>query len=242
MLRYLDRPVTKSGRPHAKAMDTVVTRITDFNDGIRLRHWVDKNSVKIYNEQNVLRVKTTINDPGKFKVFRHKQGQDANEPKQRLPMRKGVMDTPLRASVSQDVNNRFMDDLATMQEKTPVRDLMNDLTAHIMKNGRRFRGLDPVGKDRELLLTLSDPAFMISGLTNKMLRERLSDTFFSSGRTDKQLSAKISRHLRLLRVHGIIKKVPKQNRYQVTLKGMRLTNALSALLAASTENLLKMAA
>lgn len=242
VLRYLDRPVTKSGRPHAKAMDTVVTRITDFNDGIRLRHWVDKNSVKIYNEQNVLRVETTINDPGKFKVFRHKQGQDANEPKQRLPMRKGVMDTPLRASVSQDVNNRFMDDLATMQEKTPVRDLMNDLTAHIMKNGRRFRGLDPVGKDRELLLTLSDPAFMISGLTNKMLRERLSDTSFGSGRTDKQLSAKISRHLRLLRVHGIIKKVPKQNRYQVTLKGMRLTNALSALLAASTENLLKIAA
>lgn len=242
VLRYLDRPVTKSGRPHAKAMDTVVTRITDFNDGIRLRHWVDKNSVKIYNEQNVLRVETTINDPGKFKVFRHKQGQDANEPKQRLPMRKGVMDTPLRASVSQDVNNRFMDDLATMQEKTPVRDLMNDLTAHIMKNGRRFRGLDPVGKDRELLLTLSDPAFMISGLTNKMLRERLSDTSFGSGRTNKQLSAKISRHLRLLRVHGIIKKVPKQNRYQVTLKGMRLTNALSALLAASTENLLKIAA
>jgi hypothetical protein len=242
VLRYLDRPVTKSGRPHAKAMDTVVTRITDFNDGIRLRHWVDKNSVKIYNEQNVLRVETTINDPGKFKVFRHKQGQDANEPKQRLPMRKGVMDTPLRASVSQDVNNRFMDDLATMQEKTPIRDLMNDLTGHIMKNGRRFRGLDPVGKDRELLLALGDPAYRISGLTNKKLREQLSDTAFGSGRTDKQLSSKVSRHLRLLRVHGIIRKLPKQNRYQVTLKGVRLINALNVLLAASIENLLKMAA
>ena len=67
--------------------------ITDFNDGIRLRHWVDQNSVKIYNEQNNLRVETTINNPGKFKVFHHKQGQDKNEPKQRLPMRKGVMDT-----------------------------------------------------------------------------------------------------------------------------------------------------
>ena len=242
VLRYLDRPVTKHDRPHAKSMDSVMTRITDFNDGIRLRHWVDKNSVKIYNEQNVLRVETTINDPGKFKVFRHKQGQDDKKPKQRLPMRKGVMDTPLRAAVSQDVNNRFMDDLATLQENTPVRDLMDDLTGHIMKNGRRFRGLEPVGKDRERLLALSDPAFMISGLTNKMLRERLSGTSFGSGRTDKQLSAKISRHLRLLRVHGIINKVPKQNRYQVTLKGMRLTNALCALLAASTENLLKKAA
>ena len=88
-----------------------------------------------------------------------------------------------------------------MQEKTPIRDLMNDLTGHIMKNGRRFRGLDPVGKDRELLLALGDPGYRISGLTNKKLREQLSDTTFASGRTDKQLSSKVSRHLRLLRVH-----------------------------------------
>ena len=242
VLRYLDRPLTKAGRPDARSNDTVMTRVTDFNDGMRIRHWVDKNSVKLYNEQNVLRTEATINDPGKFKVFRHKQGQDEKEPKQRLPMRKGVMDIPLRASVSQDINNRFMDDLATLEEKTPIRNFMDELTVHITKNGRRFRGLDLVGKDRELLLALSDPAYMISGLTNKMLRERLSDTPFGSGRTDKQLSAKISRQLRLLRSHGIIRKLPRQNRYQVTVKGMRLANALNALLAASIENLLKIAA
>jgi len=242
VLRYLDRPVTKSGRPYTKSMDSVMTRVSGFNDGYRLRHWVDKNSVKIYNEQNVLRVETTINDPGKFKVFRHKQGQDENEPKQRLPMRKGVMDTPLRASVSQDVNNRFMDDLTTLQDKTPVRDIMNGLTTHLMRNGRRFRGLDPVGKDQELILALSDPAFFISGFTNKMLRVQLTKSLFGAGRADKQLSAKISRHLRLLRVHGIIRKLPSQNRYQVTLKGARLNKLLNAILAASTEKLLEKAA
>jgi hypothetical protein len=123
--------LTKAGRPDARSDDTVVTRVTDFNDGMRIRHWVDKNSVKLYNEQNVLRTEATINDPGKFKVFRHKQGQDENEPKQRLPMRKGVMDIPLRASVSQDINNRFMDDLATLEEKTPIRNFMDELTVHI---------------------------------------------------------------------------------------------------------------
>ncbi|WP_339138490.1 MAG: hypothetical protein WGN25_09375 [Candidatus Electrothrix sp. GW3-4] len=242
VLRYLDRPLTKAGRPDGRSHDTVMTRLTDFNDGMCIRHWNDKNSVKLYNEQNNVRVETTINDPRKFKVFRHKQGQDENEPKQRLPMRKGVMDIPLRASVSQDVNNRFMEDLATLEEKTPIRSFLDDLTVHITKNGRRFRGLDPVGKDQELLLALSDPAYMVSGLTNKMLRERLSSTPFGSSRTDKQLSAKISRHLRLLRSHGIIRKLPRQNRYQVTTRGMRLTNALNALLAASIENLLKIAA
>ncbi len=152
------------------------------------------------------------------------------------------MDTPLRAKVSQDVNNRLMEDLATLQEKTPIRDLMDDLIGSIRKNGRNFRGLDPVGKDRKFILSLSDPAFMISGFSNKMLRKKLSDTPFGSGRTDKQLSAKVSRHLKLLRVHGIIRKLPRQNRYQMTNKGMKLANALSALLAASTDHLVKMAA
>ncbi len=40
-------------------------------------------------------------------MFRHKQGQDETEDRQHLPMCKGVMDTPLGAAVSQDVNNRL---------------------------------------------------------------------------------------------------------------------------------------
>ena len=75
-----------------------------------------------------------------------------------------------------------------------------------------------------------------------MLRQALSETRFGSKRTEKQLSAKINRHLRLLRVHGIIRKLPKQNRYQLTLKGIKLTNLLNAFLAASTEQLMEMAA
>ncbi len=242
VLRYLDRPLTKTGKPHKRSTDEVMSRMTDFNDGIRLRHWVDKNSVKIYNEQNVLRVETTINDPGKFFVFRHKQGQANDEPKQRLPMRKGVVDVPLRAAVSQQVNNRFMDDLATLQDATPVRDFISDITRHVVKAGRRFRALDPIGKDLEILLAISKPSFKISGFTNKMLREHLPATSSRVRQTAKQLSAKNSRHLRLLRAHGLIRKLPRQNRYQLTIKGVRLTHTLNALLAASTENLMKMAA
>jgi len=242
VLRYLDRPLTKANKPYARSRDDVLTRVTDFNDGIRIRHWVDKNSVKLYNEQNVLRVETTINDPGKFKVFRHKQGQSKKEPKQRLPLRKGVMDIPLRSKISQQVNDRFMDDLATLQDKTPAGEFISKVTCHVIKGGRRFRALDPTGKDLEMLQALSDPKFRISGLTNKMLRQNLVGTKFVSGRTVKQLSGKISRHLRLLRAHGIIRKLPRQNRYQFTLTGVRLINILNAFLAASTENFLKLAA
>ena len=135
--------------------------ITDFNDGIRLRHWVDWNSVKIYKEQNNLQIETTINNPERFKVFRHKQGQDENKAKQRLPILKGVLDTPLRATVSQDVGNRLTVDLSTMKKKTPICDIMDDFMGPITKDDQNFRGLDTVGKDREFLDSLADPAYSI---------------------------------------------------------------------------------
>jgi len=242
ILRYLDRPITIAGKPYARMKDDVLTRVTDYNDGIRVRHWVEKNSVKVYNEQNVLRVETTINNPGKFRVFRHKQGQSSNEPKTRLPLRKGVMDIPLRTKISQEVNDRFMNDLSMLQDDSPVHELIDEISSHRIKKGRRFRALDPTGKDRELLQSICNSEFRISGITNKLLRQKLSSTSFGLGRTDKQLSSKISRHLQLLRAHGIIRKLPNQNRYQLTVKGVKLTNILNGFLAASTEKLMKMAA
>jgi hypothetical protein len=242
VLRYLDRPVTLAGNPHRRSADEVVTRLTEFHEGIRIRHWADRNSVKIYNEQNVVRIETTINDPGKFRVFRHKQGQSEHEPKQRLPLRKGIADIPLRAKVSQQVNNRVMDNLASLQDATPVGEFLGDITKSVVKAGRRFRALDPMGKDLAILQAISKPGTSISGLTNKMLRESLSVSGSRSRLTDKRLSARISRHLRMLRAHGIIQKLPRQNRYLLTLKGVKVTNLLNSFLAASTENLLKMAA
>lgn len=242
VLRYLDRPLTKAGNPHRRSPDEVLTRLSAYNDGVRVRHWVDANSVKVYNEQNVLRVETTINNPAKFRVFRHKRAQDQTESKSRLSLRKGVMDIPLRAIVSQEVNDRFMNDLAMLKDESPAHKLIDQICCHRTQAGRRFRALDPTGKDRDLLQSIADPKFRISGITNKMLRELLSDARFGLGYTEKQLSAKISRNFRLLRAHGIIRKLPKQNRYQLTTKGIKLANLLNAFLSASTEQLMKMAA
>lgn len=242
VLRYLDRPLTLAGNPPRRSTEEVLTRVTAYNDGVRVRHWVDANSVKVYNEQNVLRVETTINNPGKFKVNRHKRGQGQTEPKSRLPLRKGVMDIPLRAIVSQEVNDRFMNDLSALKDESPAKQLIDEICCQRAHSGHRFRALDPTGKDRELIQAIADPKFRICGITNKMLRQTLSDSNFGAGRSAKQFSAKLSRYFRLLRAHGIIRKLPRQNRYQLTPKGVKLANLLNAFLLASTEQLMKMAA
>ena len=65
---------------------------------------------------------------------------------------------------------------------------------------------------------------------------------WAKGVTGKKLSSKLSRSISLLRSHGLLRKLPKQNKYVLTDKGRKRTTALNALLAASTEDLVKLAA
>jgi len=242
VLRYLDRPITLNGKPHGNMNNDVSSRILGFHDGLRVRHWVDSNSVKVYTQQNVLRIESTINDPSMFKVFRHTQGQLKTQPKQRLGLRKGVADIPLRSQVSQDINNRFMEQLSTYQDTRPINEVISKLSQARMKSGKRIRGLDITGKDKALLLAIGDPSFEISGITNKELRTKLSGQYGYKTLTDKQLSSKVSRQLRLLRNHGLIRKLPKQRKYCLTAKGRQISVALPAILNASITELMNIAA
>ncbi len=242
VLRYMDRPLTQADRPHKRNANEVMSRFKDFHEGIRVRHWVDQNSIKAYNEQNVLRFEMTMNTPAMFQVYRRRQKDPVTAPKKLHNLRKGVADIPLRAQISQEINNRFMDDVAAFSDETPFRQVLASLTQPLSRDSRRIRGLEPVGKDRELLEALSDPAFSLSGITNKALRRILKTKVWGRGRTDKQLSAKISRHLRMLRHHGLIRKTTNRLQYHLTAKGRQLVTALSSALAASTRKLMEMAA
>jgi len=242
VLRYMGRPVDLNGQPHPRANPELLTRVQVWHNGARIRHWVDNNSIKLYNEHNVLRAEMTINNPAMFRVFRHPEGLPKDEPKQRLPLRKGIADIAIRSQVAEDVNLRFMEQMATVHDDIPLRDILKDLTVTSRHKGRRLRALDITGKDKEPLLALADPMFVVSDITNKQLRLALKDSAWAANKTDEQLSAKISRLLRLLRDHGLIRKLPNQRKYILTAKGRTLTTALSALLAASTQQLLEIAA
>jgi len=242
VLKYMGRPVNKEGQPHPLSNPELLTRVNLWHDGMRIRHWVDHNSVKLYNEQNVLRFEMTMNNPGKYKVHRHTEGQDKTESKKLLPMRKGVADIHLRSHVSGDRINSFTEQIATVSDKTPLSSLLDHISSHIIQNRKKYRGLDVAGKDRDLLKAISDPKFNVSPITNKALQEKLVNSDWANEMTGKKLSSRISRHLSLLRAHGLIRKLPKQRKYTLTEKGRKITTALNAALSASTEDLINLAA
>ena len=242
VLRYLGRPVTQAGGPRADFHGDVHSQLLEFHDGVRVRHWLDQNSAKAYTELNNLRLEATVNDPTVFYVHRHARRESPQAPKQLRPLRKGVADLPLRARVSQEINDRLATQLATFDNDTPLGDVLAPVTRARVHDGRRLRALDPTGKDRELLKAIADPKFTVSGLTNAELRDQLKGTAWAGARTEAQLSARITRHLRLLRDHGLIRKVPHRRRYHLTASGCQLTTAVLASLQASTRRLMELAA
>jgi len=242
LLRYFGQPLKKDGSVRANYRGSLKTSLTHHDEAWRIRHWLDANSVKAYNFFNVLRVESTINNPAAFRAYRTKEGAEPDAKKHFLPIRKGVADTVLRARASQQMNDRLVDFLASTRSSEPLGDLFSGVTRRIRRRGRSVRALDPTGKDLVVLKALADPRFAVSGFSNKELRAELGDDPRYRRKTDRQRSAMTTRQLRLLRDHGVIRRLPKSRRYQLTAKGRALVTALQAALAASTEQLAAIAA
>jgi hypothetical protein len=88
-----------------------------------------------------------------------------------------------------------------------------------------------------LLQAISRGEFATAGFRNRDLRHLLYPSARRSSPAEvRRLCARISRKLRLLRAHGVIKKIPKTHRYRLTERGQLLTAAPAALFAARDAN------
>lgn len=241
VLRFLGKPVTAAGLPHAKLMKEVTTRLARRQEGVCVKHQVGANSAKFYNKQgSVHRAEATVNDPSDFKVYRRAQGGD--DSKDWRPLRASVVDLKRRAEVSQQINDRLLDHQAAATTDRPLGDLVAGLAKPVTWHKERCRGLDLIGKDSFLIDLLADPARSIDGLRNQHIRERLRCDPRGRGKNDRQLAGMATRMIRLLRAHGLIRKQPRSHRYHLSDNGVLVVTAVKSALAASTEKLVKLAA
>lgn len=221
----------------------LVTSFKDRAEGVRVKHWVEGNSIKMYDKFGNLRIETTIAEPGGFKVFRPL----SDDPKGRLawrPLRKGIADLHRRAQVSQAANERYLDALSAVDDQTPLAELFDPVARPATWRGRRVRALrigDP--QDVALLQAISRGEFATNGFRNRDVRRLLEPASLQASQRDqRRASARVSRKLRLLRAHGLIHKVPKSHRYRLSHRGQLLSAALSAARGASIKQLLDKAA
>ena len=243
VLRFLGYRVTKAGRCLGRPPGEIVTTIKDLVEGTRVKHRVAQNAVKMYDKfGQVLRLENLLIDVRAFKVYRQREG-DQEGPLEYLRLRKGVADIHRRAEVGRGINERYAAALATVAEKTPLVVLAADLGRPTTWKGRSVRALNPLAAaDVELLKAVNHGEFLLQGFRNRDLRGLLfGDGGDATPEEAKRQAAKVTRLLRLLRAHGIITKVAKTHRYQVSAEGRKKVAALLAARDASTEQLLKTA-
>jgi hypothetical protein len=136
VMRFLGKRVPVSGKiPFSRRLE-VISNVKERLEGCRVKHWLNQNSIKIYDKVSNLRVETMIRQPGDFKVYRPKEG-DPEGPKEWRTMRVGIADLHRRAEVSQAANERYLEALSAVHDTTPLRHLAEALCCPAVEPVRR---------------------------------------------------------------------------------------------------------
>jgi hypothetical protein len=247
VMRFLGRTVPESGTINPQFAGEVKTTVRRRDEGICVRHWVNGNSIKAYDGPGFIRLETTINHPHDFKVYRAKQDNPHGKKDWRV-LRKGVADLHRRATVSQAANDRYAAGLAAVKDTRPLKEWIDPLCRRTLAPGknphkRMVRGLNPVSpQDAALLQAVADPKFAVSGFRNRDLVQVLYPKSPADNQEKRRRSARVTRLLRLLRAHGLLHKVPKAHRYQMSTDARTLITAVLAARNANTESLVAGAA
>jgi hypothetical protein len=234
VLRFLGRP----GRP--RVQDAVSTDRRRGPEGVRVKHWLNKNSLKFYDKGSVLRVEVTINEPKDFRVWRAAENNPQGAKSWRI-LRRSVADLHRRAEVSKAATERHLRALASVAMRTPLAQEAATVCVPVRQAGRRYRALQPFGVDAELLGIVNCGEWAINGFRNRDVRARLYGEGAEGVRRQRQTAA-VGRRLRLLRALGLIARVSKTHRYVLSEKGRRIITALLAARQASVEELTALAA
>jgi hypothetical protein len=241
VMRFLGKHTTLSGQLHQNFSGEVVSDFKRRAEGVRVKHSVNGNSVKLYDKAytpkgSVLRAEATFHNGDDFRVYRRKEG-DRKGPRTWRRLRRGVADLHRRAQLSHKAAARYLDAFATVDDFTTLDQLLQRLEQPRQWHGRRVRALRPLAEDRALLSAINQGEFTINGFRNRDLRA----IFFPQTTNDKKQmrrhSAWISRKLRLLRAHALITKIPGTHRYQLTSTGRKTIVAILSALRSTVAQL-----
>ena len=214
VLRFLQRKVNCNF--HGEVKSSFKVRV----EGTRIKHWVEENSIKMYDKQgSVLRVETTMNNPRRWRVWR-RTTRKGKRCMAWIPMRKSIADIKRRAEVSLCANARYLDALAVVGDPTPACKILDPLAKRLIQNERSYRPLHSVDPgDAALFSAISRGEFLLHGFRNQDICKILYPGFDSSPDSKPKTCAKVSRQFALLRAHKLIYKVSKTNLWRMTQRG-----------------------
>ena len=210
---------------HSSFNSTIVINVKKRPSVIRIKHSVRGNWIKMYNKNGiVLRVETVINRPSEFRVFRIGKGKKAGY---YAPMRKGVTNMKRYADISLRANRAYLNALVDVEDPTAAYQDIKQLCEPAQKGPCRVRGINPLREnDRILLEAIIKGQHHLHGFKANQIANQIGLIYSDDPVTRRRQSAWIYRKLKMLRSHGLIRRMPRSKRYRITQQGARLINAV----------------
>ncbi|MFH2000439.1 MAG: MarR family transcriptional regulator [Planctomycetota bacterium] len=182
--------------------------------GTRIKHSMGKASIKMYDKHGrVLRIETTVNDVSFFKHYRKVEHRDGTSEMKYAPMKKTIYSLPALRELLMAANRRYLEFISAIEDPHVETKNLDKISRPSREGERSYRGFNLFhGDDLTLFEIIARGEFNISGLTNKMIRKFLHH----------KNGSQISRMLKRLRTHGLIKKIGKTYKYYLTKLGRKV--------------------
>ena len=180
-------------------------------EGSKIKHTMGEASIKIYDKfGKILRIETTINNVSFFKHYRTVEHRDGTTSKKLASLKKNIYSLSFLQEHLMAANRRYLEFISAIEDHNVGRSNLKKLTQPTVENNRTYKGFNVFDeKDFDVLNTILRGEFNINGFRSKHIKKLIA----------AKSSSEITRILKRLRLHGIIKKIGKSYKYYVTTFG-----------------------
>ena len=179
-------------------------------EGSRIKHTMGSVSIKMYDKfSKILRIETTTNDISFFKHFREVVHRDGSKSHEMASLKKNIYSLTFLTDNLKSANRRYLEFISAFDNKEVGRKRLENVTSSKIENNRNYKGFNFFSSDDlTILLAIVRGEFNINGFRNKNLKKALAFK-----------GSKISRLIKRLRIHGLIKKASDSYKYYLTKIG-----------------------
>ena len=129
------------------------------------------------------------------------------------PLRKSIYSLAILRDLLSAANHRYIDFISAIDDPGSAQKVIEKISRPTQEQGRSYRGFNLFhGDDLNLFQAILRGEFNISGFSNRRIRKHLGD----------KKAHQVSRMLKRLRTHGLIKKIGRTYKYYLTKLGRRV--------------------
>ena len=187
--------------------------------GLRLKHSLGPASVKLYNRPGgILRMEITTYDVSFFRHYRQVVHRDGSREGKLTAMKKSIYSLGDLRQLMQAGVQRYSQWLGSLVEQSaPRREVSKLGLPRHDEQGRSYRGFNPlVQEEARILETVLRGEYALGGLTARRLHWQFPE----------RSRSQITRLLKRLRLHGLLRKIGHTYMYYVTRLGQRVLMAV----------------